>query len=117
LSPGHADDDRGGVIEQPTLAETIRGCFATFGGVDLELPPPRVVDEPSSFDRNPTSIAMPSRSDTMGPCPALSLGCPIRSIERIEINQKVMTDVITSRCREMGRCGAILLKNSAAKII
>jgi hypothetical protein len=50
LSPGHADGDRGGVIEQPTLAETIRGCFATFGGVDLELPPPRVVDEPSSFD-------------------------------------------------------------------
>jgi hypothetical protein len=47
---GHAGGDRGGAIEQPNLAERIRRRFARFGGIDLELPPREVVDEPSSFD-------------------------------------------------------------------
>ena len=35
---------------EPNLAEAIRRRFAPLGGVDLELPPNELVDEPPSFD-------------------------------------------------------------------
>jgi plasmid stability protein len=37
-------------LAEPNLAEAIRGRFAPLGGVDLELPPPELVDAPPSFD-------------------------------------------------------------------
>jgi hypothetical protein len=47
---GRDDDGSGRAIEQPNLAEKIRRRFAPFGGVDLELPPREVAEEPPSFD-------------------------------------------------------------------
>ena len=35
---------------EPNLAEAIRRRFAPLGGVDLELPPPELVEAPPSFD-------------------------------------------------------------------
>ena len=41
-----ADRDR----PEANLAEAIRRRFVPLGGVDLELPPHKFVDEPPSFD-------------------------------------------------------------------
>jgi hypothetical protein len=47
---GRAGGESGGAIGQPNLAESIRRRFAPLGGVDVELSPRDVADEPLSFE-------------------------------------------------------------------